>query len=370
MYRQLSIFLLKGQSMSSNSPKKPKYLMLQTHLEQQIRQGILAHGDRMPSEVELCHQFNVSRGTVRAAFQRLTDEGLCNRRRGDGTYVSLRASGGSASTATGTVFVALPCAQTLALIHPFYESMLQGMQDELADRMQLRCVPLSNEKSLENFEEEFREAKGVIASGALPVEMLKKIRSYNTNLTTYQYRCHSLPSSSVTVDNVHAGHLACTHLIRQGVKRILFVNLEGVSTEFTERLMGAQEALREAGKPNVQFKTLHLASGTGEELSLFDAMYEEYQPDAVIGCKDVLAVNLMGRLMHKRDRKFKTRVMGFDDLFIGSILKPSLSSVSQPAYQLGVHAARITLRTHHNSQKEHYVMQPCLVIRESSQEGV
>lgn len=346
----------------------PKYLALQAQLERQIREGVLAHGSRLPSEEELCRQFGVSRGTVRAAFKGLTDEGLCTRRRGDGTYVSLRSHATGSAMTTATIYVVLHWASGPAMLHPFHESVLQGIQDELADRIQFRCIPLARTGSLEAFSEEFRDAAGIIASGGVPLGILESLVGFNNNVTTCQYRYPDLPASSATVDNVHAGRLVCTHLLRQGCRRILFVNIENSTTEFTERLAGAQQVFRESGTEECQFKVLHMdgEQGAAEQ---FDAQLESFQPDGIIACKDTLAIDLMGRLLEKRQRAFKSRLIGFDDLFIGSVLKPSLSTISQPAYQLGVQAAKLSLKAYHNGGREHYIMKPALVIRESTQES-
>jgi GntR family transcriptional regulator len=47
-------------------------------------------GDALPSEASLCATFGVSRMTVRQALQELTNAGLVDRRRGQGTFVASR----------------------------------------------------------------------------------------------------------------------------------------------------------------------------------------------------------------------------------------------------------------------------------------
>jgi len=47
-------------------------------------------GTMLPSELELCQQFNVSRYTVREALRRLGDMGVVSRRQGSGTVVRAR----------------------------------------------------------------------------------------------------------------------------------------------------------------------------------------------------------------------------------------------------------------------------------------
>ncbi len=52
-----------------------------------IMQGRWAPSSRLPSEAELCKQFNVSRPVVRQALAALREEGLVSSRRGSGSFV-------------------------------------------------------------------------------------------------------------------------------------------------------------------------------------------------------------------------------------------------------------------------------------------
>ena len=50
--------------------------------------GILAPGDRLPSVRQLAKEILVNQNTVLRVYERLTSEGLLERRHGDGTYVA------------------------------------------------------------------------------------------------------------------------------------------------------------------------------------------------------------------------------------------------------------------------------------------
>ncbi len=67
---------------------RAKYLSIAEALRERILSGQYAPGTRLPSEIALAHQFNVSRGTVERAIRTLVQEGLLYRQQGRGTFVS------------------------------------------------------------------------------------------------------------------------------------------------------------------------------------------------------------------------------------------------------------------------------------------
>jgi GntR family transcriptional regulator len=57
-------------------------------LEQEIRSGVLAFGERLQSESELVHRFSVSRNTLRKGLEELTSRGLITTKVGIGSFVT------------------------------------------------------------------------------------------------------------------------------------------------------------------------------------------------------------------------------------------------------------------------------------------
>ncbi|KQO09055.1 GntR family transcriptional regulator [Sphingomonas sp. PP-CE-3A-406] len=66
----------------------PRYLWLQGLIRTAIETRRLAAGTALPSERELCDEFQLSRVTIRKALEALVTDGLLERRRGAGTFVS------------------------------------------------------------------------------------------------------------------------------------------------------------------------------------------------------------------------------------------------------------------------------------------
>ena len=68
---------------------EPLYQQLLNIIMRSILDGTLKTGDMLPSEMELCERFSISRSTIRQAFAALESEGLIDRCRGRGTFVCI-----------------------------------------------------------------------------------------------------------------------------------------------------------------------------------------------------------------------------------------------------------------------------------------
>ncbi|MEC5320563.1 GntR family transcriptional regulator [Brenneria populi subsp. brevivirga] len=66
----------------------PFYLQIEQILSRQIRENTLKPGDPLPTEAEMCQQYQVSRMTARKAVDYLVRQGLVERFRGRGTFVA------------------------------------------------------------------------------------------------------------------------------------------------------------------------------------------------------------------------------------------------------------------------------------------
>src|SRR3712207_8979135 len=77
-----------GPSMNTQKPGQTRYREIERYLRTLVEAA--RPGDPLPSEAELCERFSVSRMTVRQALQELTNDGLVERRRGQGTFVAHR----------------------------------------------------------------------------------------------------------------------------------------------------------------------------------------------------------------------------------------------------------------------------------------
>lgn len=69
---------------------QPLYAYIKRELLNRIQSNNYKIDEKIPTELELCEEFNVSRTTVRAALNQLTTEGILTKKQGKGTFVADR----------------------------------------------------------------------------------------------------------------------------------------------------------------------------------------------------------------------------------------------------------------------------------------
>lgn len=67
---------------------EPLWIQAATLIQDQIQDGALRNGARLPPERQLCQQLNISRVTLRKALSHLVEEGVLNASHGRGWYVA------------------------------------------------------------------------------------------------------------------------------------------------------------------------------------------------------------------------------------------------------------------------------------------
>ncbi|MCK6264673.1 GntR family transcriptional regulator [Vibrio sp. ZSDE26] len=71
--------------------RQPIFRQLADQITQQILQGIWQEGEALPSVRSVCADMKINHLTVMKGYQLLVDEGLVEKRRGQGMYVTLGA---------------------------------------------------------------------------------------------------------------------------------------------------------------------------------------------------------------------------------------------------------------------------------------
>ncbi|HEY3109370.1 MAG TPA: substrate-binding domain-containing protein, partial [Chloroflexota bacterium] len=182
------------------------------------------------------------------------------------------------------------------------------------------------------------------------------------------------PCDSVLVENAAGARAAVSHLIGLGHRRIgVITGLAGVGTT-DERLQGYREALAAGGQPREpeleRNGNSRLDGGYREMLALLDL---PRPPEAVFSTNNLMTLGALAALQSRGARVPEDlAIVGFDDFEWAVVLRPRLSAVAQPTYQIGETAARMLLERIEGSAvgpPRRVVLPPRLIVRESCGAG-
>ncbi|MDN4595345.1 catabolite control protein A [Polycladomyces subterraneus] len=149
---------------------------------------------------------------------------------------------------------------------------------------------------------------------------------------------------SVVIDQVQAAKEATTALIREGHERIGLIG--GPLTDPVNgysRYLGYKQALEENGLP---FKEEWVRIGDYRYRSGLEAMRSllesEQPPTAVFACSDEMAVGALHAVQDAgRSVPEDVSIIGFDDIPLATQVRPLLSTVAVPMYDIGAVAMRL-----------------------------
>jgi LacI family repressor for deo operon, udp, cdd, tsx, nupC, and nupG len=151
---------------------------------------------------------------------------------------------------------------------------------------------------------------------------------------------------SVHVDNVGAARQATRYLVGQGHRCIAFIGGQSDSLLTKDREAGYRTAMQEAAlviDPEwIQAGEMSIAGARQATRRLLDL---KVRPSAIFCANDEMAIACMRQLADEGLRVPQDMsVMGFDDTRYAEISQPALSTVAQPAKEIGRSVARRLFR--------------------------
>jgi len=269
----------------------------------------------------------------------------------------------------------------LDVSNPFFTEMFRGAEGRLQAEGYVLMLG-STDDSIEreaNFVramEEHRVEGVLITPVASDLVSLAGLKTRGVPTVLLDRKATADEFCSVTVDDVRGGELAARHLFETGHANIVFVNGPTTIRQCRDRRQGVRKAVRSLAKSKkVEVAELSVNALTvrhGEE-SVDRILAMSPRPTAVMCANDLLALGVLrGLAAHGVRVPDDLAVVGYDDLIFGSMLSPALTSVRQPALELGVAAAELLLDEVRNPDHRHREVrfEPELVVRASSQRSL
>jgi LacI family repressor for deo operon, udp, cdd, tsx, nupC, and nupG len=258
--------------------------------------------------------------------------------------------------------------------NPFYNQIIHGAK---AAATQRGCHLLLNEdhindSTIDNLLRLLRKTQvaGLITTNHMAPMYLKRISETVPLVQCCEYDSgFDLPY--VSIDDVGATKTAMEYLFSLGRKNIAFINGPVRYKYAKQRLQGYLEALKNADIPSdpqmiLQLSEINYDLAVSAVTNLFDS---GKRPNAFFCASDVLAAAAIKVGIRKGfSVPNDLAVVGFDNVDISAMMNPTITTISQPQFQLGFSSCELLIEHITNPQHHmHSIMFATeLLVREST----
>lgn len=171
---------------------------------------------------------------------------------------------------------------------------------------------------------------------------------------------------TVITDNVYGAYLGTKHLLNNGRIKVLFISGPENVQASKDRCLGYSKALEEYKNKNklIVYGQFSFESGN----KIVAKALTELDFDAVLSANDMMALGAMKALAQKGVAiPEEIEVVGYDNILFSELSRPSLTTIEQPAYEMGFKAVELLVESINSDTKSvSKILEPRLIIRESS----
>ena len=213
-----------------------------------------------------------------------------------------------------------------------------------------------------------------ISSDSDSNERFQEIINFGIPLVFFDRVATNINTSKVLQDDFNGAFEAVEHLINNGYKKIAHI-AGPMGLMFTEnRLKGYIAALEKYNLPIKKEWIIHSGfSQESGEADVIELLKGEEIPNAIFAVNDRKAIGAM-ILLKKMNIAIgkEIGVIGFTDDPVCSIITPSLTTISEPAYDIGKKSCELLLK-HINKKNflpQEIILAGKLIIRESTRKNL
>lgn len=262
-----------------------------------------------------------------------------------------------------------------SISNPFYATIVKGIED-IAQKHKFSIMLCNTDSDLIREKNYIDLMAKKVVQGAilLDTEMTKDELNALSEDSKVVLCCEykqGVNISHVMIDNYMAAKTLVRHLLSLGHRRIALIAGDTHLTSTSLRYKGYVDALLEAGISLDE--DLIYWSGTSSFKMGMRAMesllYSKDRPSAVFAMSDVLAIGAIKSINSKGlSVPDDIAVAGFDGIEVAAVIKPGLTTIAQPNYDMGCIAMELLIKEMKDNakNKQEIVIEHELVIREST----
>ena len=275
-------------------------------------------------------------------------------------YVQNPVARALASNKIGIIAVYVPAA--IDLTNPFVMHFVAGISEVLSKHVYSFLIrrELDNEHLCD----------GYIATGLLKDEV-KQIYQYtnerNRPLVLFGHTEHP-DIDCIDVDNTLGAKRVTQLLIENGHRHVAMINVDEDKDYTLDRTLGYRRALEEAGiDPQSCPQIIAVNNVEGGYGAMKRLIVEHPEVSGIFCATDTLAIGAANAIL-KAGKKIPAdlSLVGFDGLGHDLLVRPNVTTVHQPVYEIGMRLAETLIARLNGSQKRvKELVPPDLILRDS-----
>jgi len=272
-----------------------------------------------------------------------------------------------------------------SISNPFYSSVVLGIEETARKNgynVLLCNSHQSPELEIEHIQTLFqKQVQGLIISSISDkFDLLNDYISRGLNVVAIDEKLDNLKiGCQILFDYRKGGYIATKHLLEKGHRKIGYVTAPMDRPSRIGIFQGFKDALLEN---NIMINEAWIQVSNNVEGSLNKNVYEfkngknlirniinlPDRPTAILACNDMTAIGVLNELEAQGIKvPDQMSVIGFDNIELGEMISPALSTIDHPKQEMGVFSCNMLLErlNEDNFKINEIVLQPQLIERNS-----
>jgi LacI family transcriptional regulator len=249
-------------------------------------------------------------------------------------------------------------SRTIAVVIPevannFFALAIKGIETVAREKGYHVLIYLTNEEVAEEVaiasSLQSGRVDGVILSlcgSTQDTRHLAELQQRNIPLVFFDRVSDGIAAPKVMTNDHESGFVATEHLIKAGCRRVAHLTISMSLSISHKRQQGYEDGLRRYDQPWDAEMVIHCGEDEADNYRMIrELLRSEKRPDGVFASVEKLAVQVyhVCRELGLRIPE-DVKVISFSNLVTASLLNPSLTTIAQPAYDMGKEAATILFR--------------------------
>jgi len=158
--------------------------------------------------------------------------------------------------------------------------------------------------------------------------------------------CEEVNTAKITTNDFESSYKATQHLIDCGCKRIALLSISTCLSISNKRLEGYEQALKDNQVGYEPINILCENDAVANYCFMQKIMGDQNRPDGMIATVEKLTTDIYLACKElKLNIPQDVKVISFSNLSSASILNPSLTTITQPAFEMGKAAAIVLFKS-------------------------